>query len=636
MKRPKPQTNTLFDYFSKKHLLVSLLLAVIPFIIYFQVTQSEFITLDDNLYIAENKTVQDGLTAKGIAWAFTTGHAGFWIPLTWLSNMVVVHFFGLDPGWHHLANLLLHLANTILLFLVLSRMTRAFWPSAFVAALFALHPLHVESVAWVTERKDVLSTFFWMLTMGLYLGYVDRPCFKRYTAVLLCFALGLMSKPMLVTLPFVLLLLDYWPLSRLERKEPDLALKPSAYKKKEKGASAGPKTPVMPAAGHWSVIGPLLLEKTPFFILAILSSIATYWTQRDSGAMNFFETLSLNVRFANALISYFLYIVKMVWPMDLAVLYPHPGSWPTWQVLVSGVLFIFFTLLAFRVRKTHPYGMVGWFWYAGTLVPVIGIIQVGPQSLADRFTYVPLIGLYIIIAWGLPEIIKTWSYRKQTLIALSALSLFGLSLLTWRQVGYWRNSLSLYNHTLSITKSNFLIQTNRGRAYFDLGMINEAMSDFNKAIEGNPRFALAYNNRGSVYGHLGDFQQAIKDFDKAIELDPGYASAYTNRGFAYSRIGNFDQALKDYDKATGLNPQSIAAYHNRGITHNQLGDFQRAIRDFNKAIELDPKFRASYYNRGLSYGRLGNHEQAIRDISVAARLGDKTAQDFLIKEGLSW
>jgi len=630
MKRPQPPTTEKRTPGTKRRvLLISLLLAVVTFIVFFQVIQSEFVNFDDDVNITENQIIRNGLTAKGIVWSFTTVHAGFWHPLTWLSHLIVVQLFGLNPGWHHLVNLILHLANTILLFIVFNRMTQACWPSAFVAALFALHPLHVESVAWVTERKDVLSTFFWILTIHQYISYVTRPGLKEYLTVFFCFTLGLMAKPMLVTLPFALLLLDYWPLCRLEQKRPSPEVKHPPQKKGKK-EPATVQTQGQPTVLQWSQIRPLLLEKIPFFGLTLLFCIVSYLAQSYWGALSSFESLSLSARLANALISYLEYIIRMVWPVNLAVLYPHPGSWPTWQVLVSVALLIFFTILAFLTRKRHPYGIVGWFWYLGTLVPVIGIVQVGGHAMADRYSYVPLIGLFMIISWGMVELLKTWSYRKQILAALSGLSLLILSLLTWRQVGYWQGNLSLYNHTLEVaTKRSFSLKNRDRDDPKDLAIITPS-------VKNNPGMALIYNNRGVTYRERENYQQAIKDYDKAIDLDPKFVKTYYNRAITYDILGNYQQALKDYDKAIELDPKEAKSYNNRGIVYGRLGNLPQAIKDFGKALELDPQYAAAYMNRGIAYHKLGNLPQALSDLKSAARLGDKAAQDLLKNKGLGW
>ncbi|MCG6535823.1 MAG: hypothetical protein L7F78_14270, partial [Syntrophales bacterium LBB04] len=358
----------------KRLLIICLLLVIAAFMAFWQVTRSDFINLDDAGYVTENSHIQDGLAVEGIIWAFTTGHAGYWHPVTWISHMADVQLFGLQPGWHHLTNLLLHLANTLLLFFVLYRMTKALWQSAFVAVLFALHPLHVESVAWVAERKDVLSAFFWMLTMGMYVSYVARPGLTRYLSLLLCFALGLMAKPMLVTLPFVLLLLDYWPLQRLEPKNPPQEVRKPLSKGKQKGKSTTPpsKAPMqlpLQSMDHRPFIRPLLVEKVPLFALTALFSVITYLAQGHGGAVASLEALPWTARVANAFVSYIAYVIKMFWPTNLAVFYPHPRWWPLWQVLGSVALLIAITVLVISGAKKRPYAAVGWLWYVGTLGP---------------------------------------------------------------------------------------------------------------------------------------------------------------------------------------------------------------------------------------------------------------------------
>jgi len=626
----------------KRLLIISLLLMIAGFIAFWQVTQCDFINFDDNDYVTDNRHVEDGLTAEGITWAFTTGHASNWHPLTWISHMVDVELFGLQPGWHHLTNLLFHLASTLLLFLVLHRMTKALWQSAFVAALFALHPLHVESVAWVAERKDVLSTFFWMLTMGVYVSYVARPGLARYLTLLLCFALGLMAKPMLVTLPFVLLLLDYWPLQRLEQKKPLQEIPKPLSKAKKKGKNRTPlvkapvqNTPLQPG-GHWGLVRPLLVEKIPLLVLAALSSIVTYLVQYRAGAVGSLEALPLSVRMANAFVSSITYTVKMLWPANLAVFYPHPASWPLWKVLGSVALLTAITVLAIRGARKRPYAAVGWLWYVGTLVPVIGIVQVGSQAMADRYTYIPLIGLFIIVAWAVPELLDKWSYRRQALVALSTLCLLCLFLLTWRQVGYWRTSIALYDHTLEVAGASSVIHNNRGLAYIGLADYPRAIADFERAIEIDSRYAGAYNNRGLAYNGLADYARAIADFERAVEIDPGYAGAYNNRGLASIGLADYPRAIGDFNRAIEIDPSYGEAYNNRGVAYGSLGNHTRAIADFNRAIEIDPGYAGAYYNRGVAYSSLGNRKHVIDDIRTAARLGHKGARSFLKSQGISW
>jgi protein O-mannosyl-transferase len=600
--------------------MIVLFLTAAILLAFWQVNYCDFIPqYDDNDYVTKNSHIQNGISIEGIRWAFTATHAANWHPLTWMSHMLDVQLFGLNPRGHHLTNLFFHIANTLLLFLVLNRMTKALWQSAFVAALFAIHPLHVESVAWVAERKDVLSTFFWMLTLEAYLYYVESPEPKRYLLVLVLFAIGLMAKPMLVTLPFVLLLLDYWPLKRFGQR----IVAPEGEQ------PAGPKY-------HWASIRPLIWEKTPLFVLAALSSIVTYVVQQQAGAVVSIEAIPLIGRVSNAFVSYTFYIDKMIWPIDLAVLYPHPGLWPLWLVVGAGLPIIAATITVILKAQSFPYLAVGWLWYVGTLVPVIGLVQVGIQTRADRYSYIPLIGLFIIAAWGFPEIIKKWRYRKEALASLSALSLLCLLALTWTQAGYWKNSLSLFDHTLKVTDRNSIMYNNRGLIYGNLGNYTRAIEDFDKAIEIDPKYAKAHINRGLAYDNLGNYTRAIEEFDRAIEIDPKFSMTYYHRGIACGKLGNHALAIENLDKAIEINPKYAIFYYSRGMAYGKLGNHSRAIVDFDRAIEIDPKFLLAYYNRGMAYGNLGRYEQAYEDLKTAAILGSEDAKNFLKSHDVSW
>jgi protein O-mannosyl-transferase len=582
--------------------LICLALVILTIITFWSLKDCGFINLDDNIYVYENAYVQSGLNWNSIEQAFSfelVEKSGNWHPLTWLSLMLDYKIFGLNPHGYHLINLLIHVMNTILLFLILRRMTRKLWPSAFVTALFAIHPLHVESVAWIAERKDVLSTFFWMLTMGAYSYYAEHQGFRRYCFVLLFFILGLMAKPMLVTLPLVLLLLDYWPLGRFGEIKPDHKIRKELFqsvnsdirKKKSKNKQALKQTlelkkPADPEY-KWSLIYPLIWEKVPLFILAILSSIVTYIAQQKGGFVQSIEAIPLSVRIGNALIAYSAYIGKMIWPRNLAVFYPHRGVPVTWQVLGSVFILITITLVVICRTKRSPYLATGWLWYIGTLVPVIGIIQVGAQAMADRYTYIPLIGLFIIVAWGAPELLKKWNHWKEILWTLSILSILCLSIIAWTQVGYWQNNITLYDHTLKVTGNNWLI----------------------------------YNNRGFAYDNLGNHKQAIEDYDRAIEIDPGYADAYYNRGLAYNSLHNYKQAIEDYDRAIDINPGDADAYYNRGLAYNGLGKYRQAIEDYGRAINIKPDFANAYYNRGVVY-LTHNNISGCSDARKLCELGD--------------
>jgi tetratricopeptide (TPR) repeat protein len=641
---------------NKQIILIYLLLTAGALIAFWQVGQCDFVLYDDATYVFENTNIQSGITPQAIRWAITTGYAANWHPMTWLSHMFDVQLFGLQPRWHHLTNLLFHIANTLLLFFVFNRMTKAPWKSAFVAALFALHPLHVESVAWVAERKDVLSTFFWMLTMCAYVHYVEHPRLRSYLAALAFLALGLMAKPMLVTLPFVLLLLDYWPLQRFEQnrssQEISAEIRNPVSAKKRKGKSSrkhipgssppdqvrgrlgqtprGVELEKKPAGDkyRWAVIGPLLWEKIPFFALAALSSIATFIAQKKGGAVETIEALPPGIRIANAFVSYIVYIEKTVWPANLTVHYAHPGLPPLWQVLGAVFVLIAATLTVIRTAKRFPYLAMGWLWYAGTLVPVIGIVQVGTQAMADRYAYIPLIGLFVMAAWGIPELLEKRRYRKEALFASSASVLLCLCIVTWTQVGYWRNSLALFSHVLEVDSNDYLIQQDRGLAYAKLGNHSQAIEDYDRAIEINPKYMEAYLNRGAAYGKLGDNRRAISDYDRAIKINPKCALAYLNRGVAVNELGNHTQAIEDYDRAIEFDPENADAYDNRGAAYAKLGNYSQAISDYNRAIGINPKHAWAYNGRGAAYARLGNKRQATEDYGRAIEINPEYAEAY--------
>jgi predicted negative regulator of RcsB-dependent stress response len=514
------------------------------------VTGHDFVNLDDDVYVYENRHVQNGLTLDSMIWAFTTTHAGFKIPLTWLSLMLDFELYGLRAGGYHLTNLLLHIANVLLLFFILKLMTGALWRSGFVAALFALHPLHVESVAWVTERKDVLSTLFWLLTMWGYLGYVARRGVKRYLLIIVSFTLGLMAKPMLVTLPFVLLLLDYWPLRRFQV-----------------GQSAdAPEAPVQAPIKSWqpmSAVLSLIWEKIPLFALAAVSSVVTFLAQKSAGAVVHLETWPIKIRIANGLVSYVKYMGKMIWPHPLAVLYPHPGdSLPIWKAAGAGVLLLCISILVVRGARRYPYLVVGWLWYLGTLVPVIGFVQVGVQAMADRFTYIPLIGLYIIIAWGVPEIVPRWPHRKLYLATLSTTLFLILMALTWKQVHNWKNGISLFEHTLEITPNNWLSNNNLGVALYSKGRTDDAIKHYLEALRIKPDYVETHNNLGNALYSKGRTDDAIKHYLEALRLKPDYVEAHNSLGVAFARKGNVDMALKHFQKALQINPNFSYARDN--------------------------------------------------------------------------
>jgi tetratricopeptide (TPR) repeat protein len=506
--------------------LVCLLLAGMVLLAYVQVKDHQFITFDDDMYVTQNPMVRAGLTWQGAEWAFTAMHSSNWHPLTWLSHMVDCQLYGLRPGGHHLSNVIFHLANTILLFLFFSRVTGALWPSALVAALFALHPLHVESVAWVSERKDVLSTFFWLATIWAYAWYAAAPSLGRYLAVILAFALGLMAKPMLVTLPLVLLLLDYWPLGRLRGLVP----------------GAVPSGARQPSSGSFKrLVWPLLGEKIPLLALAALSCLVTLVAQKLSGSVQSLTLLPLGTRLANALAAYVKYALKMFWPYPMSFFYPlAPVLW--WQAVAAGLLLLALSALLLYGARRHPYLAVGWLWYLGTLVPVIGLVQVGGQAMADRYTYIPFIGLFIIVAWGTFELTARWRHQGVALGAVSVGLLTACLLSTRVQATYWRNSESLFNHALEVTGDNYMAYHHLGMDLANRGKLEQAIAMYKKTLSLAPAYPSAYNNLAIVYARQGRLDEAVPLFKAAIQLAPNDATFYRNLALAYRQQGKISEA----------------------------------------------------------------------------------------------
>ena len=606
-------------------LLIYLALALATIAVYWQVHSYEFVNYDDPQYVLKNQNVKAGLSCGSIIWAFTTGHAGNWHPLTWLSHMLDCHLFGLEPGWHHLTGLLLHLANTLLLFAVIKRMTHAIWQSAFVAAAFALHPLHVESVAWIAERKDVLSTLFWLLTMLAYLRYVERPGKSWYLLALLAFALGLMAKPMLVTLPFVLLLLDYWPLGRFQGRR------------------------------HAATIYRLIGEKAPLFALAAVSSVITFFVQRSGGAVIRIEQIPAISRIANAFNSYIIYITKMLWPSRLAVFYPHPVETPPlFQPIAAALLLLVISILVIRSARNHRYLLTGWLWFIGTLVPVIGLVQVGDQALADRYTYIPLTGLFIIIAWALPDILAKWRYRKIILGASALIVLSALSVCTRLQVRHWRSSITLFEHALEVTEDNYeahfciaeplrrqgkndeaiahnsealrikpdYIEAHNGLgiALIEAGRPDEAVTHFTRALQLNPDCIEAKANLGVAFACQGRLDQAVTHFKEVIRTNPGYADAYSNLGYALTQQGKLEEAAEQYKQALRTLPDNPVLHNELGVVLARQGKLDEAIKHYVESLRIKPDYAEAQNDLGnalLQQGKLG---QAVTYFTEALRI----------------
>lgn len=577
-----------------KYAVICVLLIIATLVTYGQVKDHAFVNLDDIHYITDNAHIKNGLTYEGVKWSLTAVYASNWHPVTWLSHMLDVQLFGLKPGAHHLVNLFFHVINTLLLFMILNRMPGALWKSAFVAALFALHPLHVESVAWASERKDVLSAFFWMLTMGAYVYYTEKPDFKRYLATLAFFILGLMAKPMLVTLPFVLLLLDYWPLNRFQFQR---AEKDDSQKSLNAGNTRQKKRKAEKPQHPWAVLLPLLKEKIPFIILSALSGVVTIYAQKEA-------TLSLQAlpfadRIGNAFFSYIKYIKKMLWPQDLAVFYPPLVVLPAWQILTAAVLLLGITLIMLWKGKRYPYGPVGWFWYLGTLVPVIGLVQAGEQSMADRYTYIPIIGLFITAAWGIPEPLKTWRHQKIFLAVSSCLLIFALMSVSYKQVSCWKDSITLFQHCLDVTHDNYVAHVNLGVELIRLGKTEEAIAHFRKALMIKPNDAEAHANLGNELLRQGKTEEAISHFTTALQFNPNMTSVYINYGAALATQGKFDEAIRYLNKAVELGPGVVNAHGMLASVLFMYGKHDQAADEFREVLRLNPedKTAKAFLNR---------------------------------------
>ena len=571
-------------------LAVCVVLVLSTTLVYWRAGSYGFINFDDPLYITANMQVRNGLTWNGTLWAFTDiKSTGNWYPLTWLSLMLDCELFESRPQAFHITNLLLHLANTLLLFMVLKRLTGALWLSGFVAALFALHPLHVESVAWISGRKDVLSTFFWFLTMWAYVSYVRRPSFARYIAVVAFFILGLMSKAMLVTLPFVLLLLDYWPLRRLHLNEP----------------AEGD----VPIGSNSKTIAKLLWEKVPLFVLTAISCVLTYLAQQTGGAVRTFERVGPGIRLTNTMVSYVNYTNKTFWPSGLGIYYPLPKTIPIWQVAQAGLILAGISLLVIWWLRSRPYLLVGWLWYIGTLVPVIGLVQVGEQAMADRYTYVPLTGLFIAVTWGVNALADHWRYRKLVLGITATVTLSALMLCTGRQVAYWRNNITLYEHTLAVTDKNHVIHINLGMALLQQGQLDKAIQHQQEALRLRPGEPSALTNLGMALALQRRYPEAIKYYRLSLKSDPDQATTYNNLGAAIlSNNGDPEEAVANFRQALRLKPDYDNAHLNLAAVLTMQGRFDEAISHYQEVLRLIPNDRRA--RKGLQQALIKRNNAA--------------------------
>ncbi len=567
-------------------MLICLVLAVATAALYWPLRHHGFVSLDDASYITDNPHVNEGLSWPGIAWAFRSGYAVNWHPLTWISHMLDCQLYGVSPAGHHLTNLLFHIANTLLLFLWLNQITGAQWRSAFVAALFAWHPVHVESVAWAAERKDVLSAFFWMLTLIAYTRYAHRvtqtnsatPPVTRhpslvYFLALFFFACGLMSKPMVVTLPFVLLLLDFWPLERFNR----------------------------------STIRSLLQEKLPFFALAAAGSAVTYFAQKSGGAV-WSAGLPLPLRLANAGVSYLRYLAKAFWPVDLAIVYPYPHHWPAALVAAAMLVLVFCSGLFLWRARQNPYWLVGWLWFLGTLVPAIGLVQVGPQSMADRFTYLPAIGLFIAVAWGLNDLANFRPGWRPVIVLAGMAALAGCLMVARIQLSYWQNNLTLLRHASAVTTDNYVVDNFLGRALDDAGKNDESLPLYEAAVRIEPHYAQAQFNLGMARLNRRQLDEACVHLAEVVRLVPEDAGAHYYLGTALLENDRLNEAIDQFNAAILINPDLTAAHSQLGLTLIKQGKTVEAILHFGRVVRLQPNDSWAHFNLGLAL--LDNHQPA--------------------------
>ncbi len=572
--------------------------------LYNPVNRHPFVNYDDDRYITENLHVHNGLTWETIAWAFTATEQGNWHPLTWLSHALDWQLFHRIATGHHFTSLLIHAANAVLLFLLLIYATGRVGPSWLVAALFALHPINVESVAWVAERKNVLCTFFFFFALIAYCWYSRKPDWRRYLAFAGLFALGLMSKPMVITLPFVLLLLDYWPLGRI------------------RGVPAG--TPPIAQVP----LSRLLVEKLPLLVLSAASAWITMQAQREGGAMRSAAQFSIGVRLENALVAYATYLWKMIWPSRLAPLYPHPGdSLGAWRVVVSALVLLAVTGLVVRFRSRR-YLLTGWLWFLGTLVPVIGLVQVGDQAMADRYAYIPLVGIFVMIAWGAADFADSRQIGFTARVVPAACILLALAFATNRQLGYWSSNYDLWTHALAVTDRNFIAQDNLGGALLMLGKPDEAYLHFQDAAEINPSDPMSHSNLGAYLQEHGKLTEAMEQYDRTISLtsDAGLlAATYANLGTAYRKLGEAEKARESYDQALRQNPGQSNAYLGLGQLQEKQNQLDDAIRNYSKSVELRPT-DSGFLLLGHALERAGRRPEALAAYEAALKLSPENPE----------
>ena len=588
---------------------VCICLALLTWAVFGQTLRHDFVNYDDPSYVYQNTRITSGFSLPNIVWAFTHIHSENWHPLTTITHMLDSQLYGLKAGWHHFTNVLFHTVAVVLLFFALQRMTGAIWRSAFVAAVFAIHPLHVESVAWIAERKDVLSGVFFMLTLLVYFHYTRAPSIGRYLILALVVALGLMSKPMLVTLPLVLLLLDYWPLGRFQ------AIR----------------------AGGGRQLLHLIPEKVPLIALSAISSIVTFLAQR--GAIGWTEQLPVSARISNAIVTYVVYVRQMLWPANLAVFYPHPEHrLPTWEVGLALVVVVGLTIATFVLRKRAPYLIVGWLWYLGMLVPVIGLVQVGWQGRADRYTYLPQIGLYIAVTWTVADLTVSWRFQRTVLGAVAALLVAALSWRAWIQTSYWRDSETLFTHALAVTSNNDVALNNLGIIFLDKGQLDEAISKLQAAIDLRPENAPAHDNLAKALLRKGRLPEAMVQYRKFLEIEPGNVEARNTLGTALIQQGRVSEAIVQWREALAVQPDNGNAASNLAwvlatCPEDSIRDGTRAVELAEKAMRLSGgKIPMIFRVLAAAYAENGRFSDAIDTAQRGADLANRTGNPALASE----
>jgi tetratricopeptide (TPR) repeat protein len=599
----------------KKNVLIILFLVVSVLIIYWRVHGFQFISLDDPLYVTNNNQVHKGLSLESIAWAFSLSKQGEvtnWHPLTWISHMMDYQLFGLNAGMHHMVNVLLHAVNAILLYLVLRWMTGSVWKSAFVASLFALHPVNVDSVAWIAERKNLLSTIFWMLTLITYFFYTKKQSVLMYLLAIVAFCLGSLAKPMLITLPFVLLLLDYWPLGRLK-------IPPFSEDKTK-----------------WSLFYHeafrLVLEKIPLMILSVGFIYATILSLKYSGTIMASDLTPMDLKIKNAIVSYLIYMGKMIWPKDLSIFYPFPDIIPLWHVMGSIVVLFFVTAIALKKCRKYPYFIVGWLWFIGTLVPVLGITQAGLwPAIGERWAYIPYVGLFIIIAWGIPDLLARVNNRKNIMVGAATVVLVVLAARTWFQVGYWKDDFSLFSHCIQLDSDNYVAHVNLAIANALQGKSEKAIYHFQEAQRIHSNDVLALDGLGRLYNKLGQYDKAIHFYTEEVRYKPTDIKANFELGSIFATKGDTDNAIKQFSYVTNLDPNHALAYYNLGVISAKKGEVNKAIGYLSSALKLNPNDADSHCTIGIVLMNQGKANDAISHFKEALRIDPSflEAQNYL-------